>query len=88
MANEAEWPDWWSWDLDLDNPHLLDRMNQRGFDEIDLRLMLQHATGYRQDIVEGRWIIQTNHDGHPWEIIVEPEWVEILVVVTAYAVSR
>jgi hypothetical protein len=34
-------------------------MEDRQFNEVDLRAMLQHARSYRQDIVENRWVIQT-----------------------------
>jgi hypothetical protein len=32
------WPEWWSWDLEL-TPHLMKRMVDRQFNEVDLRLM-------------------------------------------------
>jgi hypothetical protein len=35
--------------------HLFKRMVDRRFTEIDLRRMLEHAGGYREDVVEGRW---------------------------------
>ncbi len=40
------WPEWWDWELEL-SPHLLKRMADRGFSELDLRAMLdrQEATG-------------------------------------------
>lgn len=62
-------------------------MGDRRFDEIDLRRMLERATGYREDIVEGRWAIETKHRRRPWEVIVEPDSERLLlVVVTAYPV--
>lgn len=62
-------------------------MEDRGFNEVDLRTMLEQARGYRPDIVEGRWVIETRYNRHPWEIIVEPERDErVLVVITAYPV--
>lgn len=64
-------------------------MEDRGFTEIELREMMQAAEGYREDIVEGRWVIETRHKRKRWEVIVEPDpAVELLVVVTAYLVSR
>ena len=64
-------------------------MEDRGFTEIDLREMMQAAEGYREDIVEGRWIIETRYKRKRWEVVVEPDpTVELLVVVTAYPVSR
>ena len=65
--------------------HLEKRMLQRNFTEVDLRTMLHHATGYRPDFIEGRWIIETHHRSHSWEIVVEPDFQEsLLVVITAY----
>jgi len=62
-------------------------MEDRQFNEVDLRTMLEHAWSYRRDIVEGRWVIETNHEEHTWEVIVEPDVVgKLLVVVTAYPV--
>ena len=63
-------------------------MVDRGFNETDLRDMLQRATGFRPDSEPGRWVISTTHDRQPWEAIVEPSPPErLLVVVTAYNVS-
>ena len=63
-------------------------MVDRSFNEADLRLMLENATGYYENHEEGRWAIESKHDGRPWEIIVEPVPEEqILVIVTAYPVD-
>lgn len=60
-------------------------MEDRGFNEVELRAMLQDALGYRQDAVEGRWIIDARLRGRSWEVVVEPDDVEqLLVAVTAY----
>jgi hypothetical protein len=48
-------------------------MEDREFNEVDLRRMLQHARSYRSNIVEGRWVIEVRRQGQPWEIIVEPD---------------
>jgi len=32
-------------------------MVERDFNEADLRAMLDAATGYRKDVVEGRWVM-------------------------------
>jgi hypothetical protein len=62
-------------------------MDDRRFTELDLRRMLEGATGYRPDVVEGRWVIETRHRRRPWEVIVEPDRErQLLVVVTAYPV--
>jgi len=66
------------------SPHVVKRMGDRGFDEIDLRRMLERATGYRGDIVAGRWASETRHQRKPWEVIVEPDSERrLLVAVTA-----
>jgi hypothetical protein len=83
-----EWPEWWDWELEL-TPHLEMRMEDRDFTEIDLRQMLERADGYRPDVVEGRWVIKTRQRRANWEIIVEPDFEdELLVVITAYPVER
>lgn len=80
------WPIWWDWELEL-SPHLLKRMADRRFTEVDLRHMLERATNFRRDLIEGRWIIETRHRLRRWEVIVEPDFdAELLVVVTAYPV--
>lgn len=83
-----EWPLWWSWDLEL-TPHLEKRMEDRQFTEVDLRTMLHEATGYHPDIVLGRFVIETKHLGRQWEVVVEPDVDEsLLVVITAYHINR
>ncbi|MCK4416596.1 MAG: DUF4258 domain-containing protein [Candidatus Latescibacteria bacterium] len=80
------WPEWWDWELEL-SPHLEKRMVDRNFNEIDLREMLENAKGYYRDIVKGRWVMETKHRRRPWEIIVEPDPEEqLLVIITAYPV--
>jgi hypothetical protein len=69
--------------------HLLKRMEERAFNEVDLRRMLEHADGYRADILEGRFVIEVRHVGQSWEVIVEPDEVrQLLVVITAYPVEQ
>jgi len=80
----VNWPAWWDWELELSS-HLEKRMLQRDFTEMDLRSMLDRATGYQPDLIEGRWVIATHHHQHAWEVIVEPDLLEqILVIITAY----
>lgn len=65
------------------------RMADRRFSEVDLRRMLEHAKGYRADIMEGRWVVEVSHAAAPWEVIVEPDdTVQWLVVVTAYPLEE
>lgn len=69
--------------------HLLKRMDDRSFNEVELRRMLEHARGHRADILEGRFVIDARHAGQPWEVIVEPDEVgRLLVVITAYPVEQ
>jgi hypothetical protein len=83
----VSWPGWWEWEIEL-TPHLEKRMEDRDFSEVDLRAMLEHARGHKADVVEGRFVIHTEHKGAQWEVIVEPDEIDhLLVVVTAYPVS-
>jgi hypothetical protein len=64
-------------------------MVDRRFTEVDLRAMLEHASGCRADVVEGRWKIETHHNKYDWEAVVEPDDEEkLLMVVTAYPVEE
>ena len=79
-------PDWWEWELEL-TPHVEKRMEDRNFTELDLRLMLERATGFRPDLLDGRYVIESALRGRPWEVVVEPDEVDhLLVVVTAFPV--
>ena len=83
MKKKQRWPEWWDWELEF-TPHLLKRMEDRQFNEIDLRTMLEHARSYQQNIIEGRWVIETQHEEHAWEVIVEPDMIgKLFVVVTS-----
>ena len=86
VSLEEEWPQWWHWELDCSNPHLAKRMLDRSFSETDLREMLERASGFRPDDDPGRYVIVTTQGPEPWEVIVEPQPSEkILLVVTAYS---
>lgn len=83
----VKWPAWWEWELELSS-HLFKRIADRDFGEIDVRRMLSVATGIRPDIVPGRWIIESRHRRAPWEVIVEPEAEDqLVVVITAYPIA-
>ena len=86
--SRGNWPDWWDWELEL-SPHLLKRMVDRRFSEVDLRHMLGDAHSIRPDIVSGRWIIESRLSRRLWSIVLEPDAKsKTLVVVTAYPVDR
>ncbi len=88
MTRKKKWPSWWDWELEL-SPHLVKRMADRRFTEVDLRRMLEHAKGCGADIMEGRWVVAVSHAGEPWEVIVEPDdSLQLLVVVTAYPLEE
>jgi len=64
-------------------------MLDRGFSETDLRAMMESAVSLREDHEPGRWIVVTAHGGKPWEVIVEPDVQdELLLVITAYPLDR
>jgi hypothetical protein len=83
-----DWPSWWDWELEL-SPHLLKRMGDRRFSEVDLRRMLADAQNVRADVAPGRWVAESRFRRRAWEIVLEPDTrAELLVVVTAYPVDR
>ncbi|WP_295456942.1 DUF4258 domain-containing protein [uncultured Thiodictyon sp.] len=87
MVRTRPWPDWWDWEIDL-TPHFLKRMEDRDFSELDLRGMLQRAKTYGKDVAEDRWVIGTRHNLQRWEVIVEPDVIEqLLIIITAYPIS-
>ena len=85
--SSTSWPEWWDWELEL-TPHLEQLMEERDFTEVDLREMLEAATGFAPDAVEGRFQIECPLRGRRWHVIVEPDLDDrLLVVVTAYCVG-
>jgi len=80
-------PEWWDFELEL-SPHILDRMIDRDFSEADLRLMIEVADGFRPGSSGGRWNVETVHHGNKWEVVVEPDELDrVIVVITAYKVT-
>jgi len=80
-------PEWWDFELEL-SPHLEDRMIDRGFSEADLRLMIEVAQALGVGKTPGRWIVRTSHLGEAWEVVVEPDELDrVIVVITAYKVT-
>ncbi len=58
-------PDWWDWELEISS-HCLKRMTERGFNEAELRAMMEDVTSVEyQD--HGTFIVQTSHDSVRWE---------------------
>jgi hypothetical protein len=57
-------PEWWTWELPFVG-HAEMRMEQRGVTEVDVRAMLERATGFESSVIEGRYMIKTRqHGGH------------------------
>lgn len=82
-----DWPEWWHWELQLSD-HLLFRMPQRNFNEVELRAMLADADSVHPDKEPGRWFVEVPFRGTPWKIILEPDFTErILIVITAYKID-
>jgi hypothetical protein len=78
------WPEWWQWELDM-TPHLLKRMVDRNFNEVDLREMLDGAQSFRGSTTEGRYVVSCRLHGQTWDVVVEPdEATQSLMIVTAY----
>ena len=88
MTSKPTFPSWWSWELSF-TPHAELRMEQRGVTEVDVRAMLERATGFEPSVVEGRFMIHVANNNRPWIVILEPDPdISLLVVVTAYEVSE
>ena len=88
MTSKPAFPSWWSWELSFTS-HAELRMEQRGVTEVDVRAMLERATGFEPSVVEGRFMIHVTNNTRPWIVIVEPDAdASLLVVVTAYEVSE
>jgi hypothetical protein len=51
-------PEWWTWELSFVG-HAEMRMEQRGVTEVEVRAMLERATGFEASVVQGRFMIQT-----------------------------
>ena len=84
----STFPNWWHWDLSFTS-HTELRMEQRGVTEVELRAMLERATEFQPNIVQGRFMIAVRHRQRPWVVIVEPDVeASLLVVVTVYEVSE
>lgn len=80
-------PVWWDWEIEL-SVHVLKRMVERRFSEVDLRRMMDSALNCYRARQAGRWIVEARHGRRSWRIILEPDLErELIVVVTAYPVN-
>jgi hypothetical protein len=80
-------PEWWTWDLSFTG-HAEMRMEQRGVTEVDLRAMLERATGFDHNVVDGRFMIHAGTGRDPGSSSSSPTWTQLLVVVAVYEVSE
>ena len=81
------WLQWWEWELDIWT-HVEERMDDRGFTEVELRRMMERARRLRRLPWRGRWVVETTHKGARWEVIVKPDsMTKLLEVITAYPVK-
>ncbi len=77
-------PEWWDWEVAF-TPHIEARMEERGFSEVELRAMLNDASGFAPARRSGRYVINARRAGKPWVVVVEPDEEEgLLFIVTAY----
>ena len=61
-------------------------MMERGVTEVALRAMLKWARSLRPSESEDRFVVEVNHEGRVWEVVVEPDHEhECIVVVTVYS---
>ena len=49
-------PEWWNWDLSFTG-HAELRLEQRGVTDVEVRAMLERATGFEASVVAGRFMI-------------------------------
>ena len=79
-----EWPEWWTWEMRF-IPHTEDRMEERGFSEVELRTMLADASDMTPSRRQGRWLVRTRFMRSRWLVVVEPDPIdEIVYVITAF----
>jgi hypothetical protein len=77
-------PAWWDWELELTD-HVIVRMEERDFTEIDLRAMLNHAISVHRLDSHGRWLARAPLKGQLWKVILEPDVLRHrIVVITAH----
>ena len=63
-------------------------MTERGFHDVDVRAMLDDATGMEEQ-PHGTFAIETVHAGSRWKVILSPDdATHTVIVVTAYAVDE
>jgi hypothetical protein len=80
------WPVWWEWEIEISS-HCVKRMQERGFNEAELRAMIDDASGISEQ-AHGTYLLDTCYEGRKWEVIVSVDDArQTVIVVTAYPVS-
>ena len=52
-------------------------------------IMMEGASGFHEDRQPGRWVLETKRDTRAWEVVVEPDSEDrLLVVITAYPLDQ
>ncbi len=64
-AVRAVYPPWWTWKVTV--------APDADVDAFTAQVLLGSAAEYREDAVEGRYVIETHRGGEPWELVVEPD---------------
>jgi hypothetical protein len=62
-------------------------MAQRDVTEVEVRAMLEKATAFEPNVIEGRFMIHVRHFHPPWIVIVEPDTEAKILVVVAFAID-
>ena len=57
--------EWWNWELSFTSQDEL-RMEQRRVTEVEVRAILERATSFELNVVEGRFMIPVRHLQRPW----------------------
>ena len=77
-------PYWWSWPLVIPD-HAANRMEERGWTEIEVRRVLGQPRSLDQDPEPGRWRVPCRRGREHWCIIVEPEkrrrWLVMVTII-------
>lgn len=69
--------------------HVHRRMEDRGFNEVDLRTMLEIPVAILPQIPGARWQVYSRFRGQFWKIVVEPDpGARIVLVITAYPLEN
>lgn len=78
-------PEWLDWELEF-HPHFDLRVRERHSAEVIARHVLEHYTELSPSRREGRWVLGAKYEGESWELVVEPDpWERLLVLVTIWS---